>query len=269
MAKLNNDLVPTEEQSATLINNIDGAISSIDKLSREIKTAENKVHTAIQEAKKAKDNGVSCFRKRSAIEALQAVAVAQAVALESSITASKALFENQQQIADAVKHLYIICAGNLAATRVAIKEVRMRLEGATEASLSQMARQELYAAMLQLKAQEDFMVRIDNLENIIREHRDKLGELSERLKAQEESMVRIDNLENTLHEHRDYLDELSDKINDIHIVLSQLDSLVDVPPKMADILTKVRKRSLFDSAFFKIVVALMAVVAILLHFIEF
>ena len=269
MAKLNNDLVPTEEQSATLINNIDGAISSIDKLSREIKTAENKVHTAIQEAKKAKDNGVSCFRKRSAIEALQAVAVAQAVALESSITASKALFENQQQIADAVKHLYIICAGNLAATRVAIKEVRMRLEGATEASLSQMARQELYAAMLQLKAQEDFMVRIDNLANIIREHRDKLGELSERLKAQEEFMARVEGLENTLHEHRDNMDELNDKINDIHIVLSQLDSLVDVPPKMADILTKVRKRSLFDSAFFKIVVALMAVVAILLHFIEF
>ena len=113
------------------------------------------------------------------------------------------------------------------------------------------------------------MVRIDNLENIIREHRDKLGELSERLKAQEEFMARVEGLENTLHEHRDNLDELSDKINDIHIVLSQLDSLVDVPPKMADILTKVRKRSLFDSAFFKIVVALMAVVAILLHFVEF
>lgn len=259
-------LIQTETQSQALVLNLDSTITSIDKLSKEIKSAESNVENAISEAKKAQDNGVKLFKKKTAIEALQAVSVTQSEALESSIKASKSLFENQQRIAQTIRNLYVICAGNLITTRTAIKELRMRLENATNEELSEIAQQELQAAILHLKAQEDFMVRISNIEGILREHRDELNSLNDKIEnIQDDFANRITHLDNSLQQHNYELRGTTEKIdesqNELIEIKNFINTLAETPA------TNSNKHTFFDSIFYKIIVGALVITAILLNFI--
>jgi chromosome segregation ATPase len=259
-------LIQTETQQTMLVCNIDSTITSIDNLSKEIKSAEDNIKKAIYEAKKAQDDGVKLFRKKAAIEVLQTVTVTQSEALESSIKASKSLFENQQRIAQAVKNLYIICAGNLATTRTAIKELRMRLENATNEELSEIAQQELQAAILHLKAQEDFMVRISNIEGILREHRDELNSLNDKIEnIQDDFANRITHLDNSLQQHNYELRGTTEKINESQNELIEIKNFINTLAETPA--TNSNKHTFFDSIFYKIIVGALVITAILLNFI--
>jgi chromosome segregation ATPase len=266
--KTDDVLIQTETQQTMLVCNIDSTITSIDNLSKEIKSAEDNIKKAIYEAKKAQDDGVKLFRKKAAIEVLQTVTVTQSEALESSIKASKSLFENQQRIAQAVKNLYIICAGNLATTRTAIKELRMRLENATNEELSEIAQQELHAAILHLKAQEDFMVRISNIENILREHRAELSGLNDNIvDIQADFITKITQLDASLQQHNYELRDTTEKINKIQNELRRIKNDITIPLQTETQTIKSYTKTFFDSTFYKIAIGVIAITAIALSLI--
>lgn len=231
----NNILRLTESHSETLVSSIEGTITSISNLSKEIKDAEQGVENAISVAKKAKDDGVGIFKKKAAIETLQAVAITQSEALESSIKASKSLFVNQQKIAQSIKNLYVLCAGNLAATKTAINELMMRLENAATEELNEMAQQELEAAITHLKSQEDFMVKISHFEDILREHKSEIDNLNKKIDILNEQITEI-------------------KPNNTN------QTQPTTPTK------DINKKTFFDTIFYKIIIGIIALTALLLNF---
>ncbi len=69
--------------------------------------------------------------------------------------AQKLSFEYQEKLGEVTKYLFFLGESNIVANRTVVREIEMRLKGASEAEISSLAKQELINVVKQLKDQED------------------------------------------------------------------------------------------------------------------
>lgn len=149
------------------------------------------VITALEAAKKAEDKaeaakklsaGWSLFggEKKKAIEGLQQAGIELAGAVQSGAKAQKLSFDFQKRIADVTKYLFDLGVGNIAANRVVVRELELRLSGASKEQLSDLARQEVVSVIGQLKEQEDLLRKQERMQERIKEHDSKVKHLLDR-----------------------------------------------------------------------------------------
>lgn len=111
----------------------------------------------------------------------------------------------------------------------------MRLENAATEELNEMAQQELEAAITHLKSQEDFMVKISHFEDILREHKSEIDNLNKKIDIINEQITEI-------------------KPNNTN------QTQPTTPTK------DINKKTFFDTIFYKIIIGIIALTALLLNF---
>jgi len=163
-----------ESQLPSIIGNQFDALTELEN------NVQKAVNLAAAAKKKASDAQVSAgwFRKKEAIELLQTATQGLAEAQISAAEAQKISFKYQTKLTEITKFLFGLGVSNIAMNRSVVRELELKLKGASDEEISDLAKQELRNVIMQLKAQEDIM--------------NKQSELSKKVKNHEENLSRIE-----------------------------------------------------------------------------
>lgn len=163
---------------------IEGQIGKLNELDAGVKKALETAGKAEKRAQAARklSAGWSLFndKKKEAIEGLQEAGVELAEAVQLGTQAQKISFEFQTRLAEAAKYLFTLGVGNIAANRMVVRELEMRLHGASEKELSDLARQEVMSVVRQLNEQADLLCKQQQMGENLRKHKIKIESLTER-----------------------------------------------------------------------------------------
>lgn len=276
---MENDNLPAQVRLEDLPSEITKTFNGIADIEKKVKETEAKAKNAQESANKAKNKNAGWSfggrDKKEAIEALQTAAVDQADALSSSMDATKELFEYQEKMTRAIKYLFCLGVTNMAANRTVVQQLEMKLRNASRSELSELARKEIKNVILQLKAQEDIQNRISGHEELLRKHKNCFEEHVKKVNADFEALKK---------QHSALSEELKsgieERLTEIDTILKQqisaeMDSsfsaiklqMESIENRISDIQERLDNKSLFDSAFFKISIAVLAVLAFAIHFI--
>ena len=186
------------------------------------------------------EHGVWIFKWKSdntkeTINNLQKAATDLAKAQQSAAEAQKFTFENQEKIGQIIRYLFALGASNIAANRSIVNRLKHELEGMPKGQLNEMARQEIYAVIRQLKTQEDLLNKQKNQGEILREHDDHFKQIEDVIK--ELSEKQSNSL--TKEEHNNDLKEYIEKLEGLKNLISDAEK---------GLLDKIGKRQTIENA---------------------
>lgn len=180
------------DQLPKVIGETYSEISAIDeKIKSAISKANEAKKLADESSQKNADRSLFHDNKREAIEALQKSNKSLADALSENVVANEQLFQNQQKMAKGLSYLFGLGVMSIAANRTVVRELEMKLRDASEEELSNLARQEIYNVVLQLRAQEDMQYKIDKVEANIREINGQIEALISEVNSFKSSCVSV------------------------------------------------------------------------------
>lgn len=160
----------TEKSLSDLITT---RIDALNDLEKHIIEAEEAAETAVKEANNVK-NGIKSgliwksLDKDKAIKKLQNAVIITAKALEESSDAHKKTFEYQKRLTNISYSLFRLGISNIATNRSLVREIELRLKGASEKEISNLARNELVRVVTQLKEQEDLQKKLARLKEEVK-----------------------------------------------------------------------------------------------------
>lgn len=217
----------TEEALSDLITT---RIDALNDLEKHIIEAEEAAETAVKEANNVKEgikSGIiwKSLDKDKAIKKLQNAAIITAKALEESSDAHKKTFEYQKRLTNITYSLFRLGVSNIATNRSLVREIELRLKGASEKEISNLARNELVRVITQLKEQEDLQKKLARL-------KDEVKNLKKSQKDINDSLAVLDTDKNILDQKTDGLIKqlldykvlLEDNIKRTEKILCQVDS---------------------------------------------
>ena len=136
--------------------------------------AKKKALDAQVQALGSKEKKTGVFKNKTAIESLQETTLSLADAQIIAAEAQEKSFEYQKKLAEITKYLFGLGVSNIAANRIVVKELEMRLKNASEAEIDSLAREEIKNLVRELKMQEDIMQKQSLLNERIRELDEKM-----------------------------------------------------------------------------------------------
>lgn len=187
---------------------IQGQVAKLENLGASVNKAKQSAETAKAAADKAKSISVGWFNKKAAIDELQSAGVALAEAAQFAAEAQKISFEFQTKLAEITKYLFGLGVSSIAANRFVVRELELRLKGASQVELSELARQELQLVLKQLKDQQDVLIKQENFANIVKDHD---GRLSERERNAQELDEKVKALESSIQNQIKAIKSVEDK----------------------------------------------------------
>ena len=196
-----------ENQLPTIISS---QFSALTELENNVQKA---VNMAAQAKRKAVNAQVSAglFHKKEAIELLQNATKGLAEAQITAADAQKISFEYQSKLTEITKFLFGLGVSNLAMNRSVIRELELKLKGASDEEISELAKQELRNVIMQLKLQEDMMQKQKKIaEDVGEQHRhiNKLNKQIDSLEVQDQKQKeRLAENTDTIEEHEKVLFE--------------------------------------------------------------
>lgn len=172
--------------------------NKLHELSAKYDEALEKAEVAKESAENANKESAGFLHKKDAIEALQKSQLDTAEAVIQMTDVQRLTLEYQEEITKITQYLFSLGVSNIAANRSVVRQLKMKLEGASEEELSELARQEILNVVRQLKAQEDILEKQTVLSSKVRDH-------EKRLKQQENKSFdlddRIDSTDTTIKEN--------------------------------------------------------------------
>ena len=136
--------------------------------------AKKKALDAQVQALGSKEKKTGVFKNKTAIESLQETTLSLADAQIIAAEAQEKSFEYQKKLAEITKYLFGLGVSNIAANRIVVKELEMRLKNASEDEIDSLAREEIKNLVRELKMQEDIMQKQSLLNERIRELDEKM-----------------------------------------------------------------------------------------------
>lgn len=136
--------------------------------------AKKKALDAQAQALGSKEKKTGVFKNKTAIESLQETTLSLADAQIIAAEAQEKSFEYQKKLAEITKYLFGLGVSNIAANRIVVKELEMRLKNASEDEIDSLAREEIKNLVRELKMQEDVMQKQSLLNERIRELNEKM-----------------------------------------------------------------------------------------------
>lgn len=192
---------------------ISETVIDIEKIEKQIYNAKSKAEAAKRDAAEAsnKKAGLSFLgkNKEEAILALQKTSASQAEVLSQIVEAIKELFEEQEKMANAMRYLFALGAMDIAANRMVVRELELKLKNASKERLSNAARQELRNVILQLRAQEDIQNKLNRHDELHKECNEQLNSLKEDISTFKENCIA------TLYDVAVLKNKASEKINEL------------------------------------------------------
>lgn len=160
---------------------IHGQIGKLNELDAGVKKALDAAGKAEQRAKEARALSAewSLFgdKKKEAIEELQKAGIELAEAVQLGTQAQKLSFEFQARLIEVTKYLFTLGVSNIAANRAVVRELKMRLSGASAEELSDLAQQEVMSVIRQLQEQEDLLKKQEQVKEALKGHDAKIRHL--------------------------------------------------------------------------------------------
>ena len=196
-------------------------ISLIKDNSEKIVEAKDKAKKAKTAAEKAKSEKVKWYNKTASIEALQKALEPMIDALEGQTDIADSLAKSIQAILDASKFLFVLGVSNMAANRMVIRELELKLNNASKEQLSALAQQELKNVLYQLKAQENTFARLDAVETKVKSLIEVNKTLETRIEAQEDNNTRLDSIERNNKALEESTNSIRNQIQSVSSCLEQ------------------------------------------------
>lgn len=162
---------------------IQGQVTKLENLSESVEKAKKAAQDAKASADNAKSISAGIFFNKNAIEGLQSAGMALAEAAQSAAEAQKISFEFQTKLAEITKYLFGLGVSNIAANRFVVRELELRLKGASQDGLSELARQELQLVLQQLKDQHDVLIKQENFAKAHRELEERLDKAAANIRS--------------------------------------------------------------------------------------
>jgi len=153
-----------------------GQVSKLNELAASVTKAIKAAESAKSAADNAATRSAGMFQKKLAIEELQKASLDIAGAVIDGAEAQKVSFEFQHKLAEISKFMFELGVSNIAANRMVVRELELKLNGASKQQLSDLARQELIGVVKQLRDQEDIMVRQERTASTLRTHGQRLDD---------------------------------------------------------------------------------------------
>lgn len=186
--------------SVKLLPEINRRIDKLNELSIRVEEASEAATKAEDSAKNAMYMSAGFGKKKAAIEGLQKASVNLAEAVQAGAEAQRISFEFQRELAEISKYLFGLGVSNLAMNRTVVRELELRLKGASEEELSELARQELMTVIKQLKAQEDILLKLDKNTKWLKNHEESMKNHEEIIKNQ---LLKIQQIDEELQKQAD------------------------------------------------------------------
>lgn len=159
--------------------------SQFDKLVILETNVQKAVNMAVEAKNKAQSAqvkiGLFDYSKKEAINLLQSASEGLAEGLMTAAEAQKVSFEYQTKLTEITKFLFGLGVSNLAMNRSVVRELELKLKGASEEEISDLAKQELKNVIIQLKAQEDIMSKQAELTGKVKKHHQQLESINRQL----------------------------------------------------------------------------------------
>ncbi len=168
----------TEENLPSKIEAQYQNILEIDKAIQEAQENAEKALATAREQVPAK-----LFHESGAIDSTQKAVKELAAAQVSFVESQELLFENQQKLANGMKFLFLLGVKNVSMTRLAIHEIKNKLENSDDENLSEYAKDELRRVIKQLHEQEDLF---NQQERMINDHAETKQQLRESINTIEQ-----------------------------------------------------------------------------------
>ena len=199
-------------------------------------------------------------------------------------------------MAKSVRYLFGLGVMNIASHRSIVRQLELQLRNASEEELSELARREIENVILQLRAQEDMQKKIDNQDEIIREHRGYILSLHEEINRFENSCSNILNEINSLKQevlldidkqNKNFIDLQNDIRQTFDSLYNELDKKVSFQLKrmeesLSDKISskfsiiepriecleqfkndELSNKSFLDSKFYKVIIGIIAIIALI------
>jgi hypothetical protein len=189
---LNSNELEYQFHRAELPGIISEQVVLLNDLDKKVKAATKRAEAAKLSADLAAGKSAGLFQKKAAIEAIQLSQTDIAKAVVSGAEAQKIAFEFQTQLAQITKYLFGLGVTNLALNRSVVRELKLKLEGASAEEFSDLAKQEILNVIRQLKAQEDLLQKQEELDKKIKLVHDENIRQDDLLKEQNEAIIRHD-----------------------------------------------------------------------------
>ncbi|GHT71286.1 hypothetical protein FACS1894110_24130 [Spirochaetia bacterium] len=167
---------------------IQDQIEKLNELSKSVAKAVQAADKATNSAKKARGMSAGLFKKKAAIEELQSAGVDLADAVASEAEAQKISFEFQKKLAEFSKFLLALGISNIANNRTIVRQLELKLKGASKGKLSELVSQEIMNVVRQLKEREDILSKQAHHSKIAQEHDKELKVLSLKGKQRDEEL---------------------------------------------------------------------------------
>ena len=192
-----NDMQAYEIPSEEIPTVISSVLNGVAESKKRVKKAKEEAKKAQESAEEASQKSAGFFKKKEAIESLQTATSDLSTSQSALVDAQEIMFQYQKELSKAMQYLFSIGTCNIAATRMVIRELKLRLEGASEEEISDLERNEIINVVRQLKEQEDMMNRQDALSKKVRtleldlkDAKEKDEILSDQIQKQAQRVVR-------------------------------------------------------------------------------
>lgn len=168
-----NSIITMDIDTSQIPSIIQDQFIGLSILKNNITIATDKAEKAKNSANSAKEKSAGLFHKKEAIESLQETAVDLSEAAIASTQAQEILFLYQKKLAEVTKYLFALGVSDIAKNRTVVRELELKLKGASGDELDEFARNEVLNVIKQLKAQEDTIKKLNDLNDKVKAN-DKL-----------------------------------------------------------------------------------------------
>ena len=248
-------------------------------------------------------------RNKAKTEQAQKVVEYAIEAIDNNALATKALFNNQILLANASKQLYALGVMGIASNRIVVREIRLRLKNASQEELDDLARKELENVVNELEKQKALEEKVDHITDAIGKRATPysiatgimkdLQKIDDDLQKHDDDLKKHDDIlkgiKNTIRSTESNISKLFDKTtqlastiehnreeasNNVDTITNSLSDLsVEVEEKYKKIKTdttehqkrleQLEYKSFVDSTFYKVMVGLSAVGALVLSILNY
>lgn len=214
-------------------------------------------------------------RNKAKAEKTQAVLVDIIDAIDNNANATKALFNAQTKLAEFSNKLYAIGLMGIASNRMVVRQIKLRLEHASEEELSELARQELESVLYELKLQQSIAEKVDRVEANLNEANEKHDQLAKHVNENHaDVLAKIEDTNNALKCNENQLNTKVNEVNERGNQLAKrieenyktLKSSADSHDKRLKVL---EKKSFFDTSVYKVLLGIVALGALIISLVNY
>lgn len=193
-------------------------VQSIKDISEKIQVAEKLAKDTKTLSEAAKDKKAGIFFNKGAIESIQDAVAGINKLTEQNTESQKLMFEYMKKLAQITKNLIIIGCSSIAMNRATVRELELKLSGASKEKLSDLAKKEILNIITELKQKEDMMSKQEQLTTEVHTQSNKLNNFDTKLREKDNldshQSQQINSLTDMVAQHKNHLktkDELDEE----------------------------------------------------------